>query len=517
MTPSEIGAARRLHPVSVLFMLASSIRSIAVPFVLVLFGSRGSDAILPLIPLVFLVPVSISTIVGYFRFTYTYGEDELIIRSGLLFRRERHIPYGRIQNIDATQNIAHAVFGVYVVALETGGGGETEATLKVLPEAALTEMRRRVFEGRRAPGQAPAAEGATVEGATLGEPAPPAHADVLLRLGLRDLAICGFVRGRGLLLLGAIVGFAFDFGVDDRVFESAEDPRRRGPIARAIRQGLESLSFNAGEILLALVVFALLVLVLRLLSVIYTIQKLYGFTLVDAGGELRMAYGTLTRVKATIPLRRIQTVTLREGPLHRFFGVSSVRADTAGADANVQMATGREWLAPIISRAELPALLARLLPGAGPDGDDWVRPHHRAARRATVRYAYLPAALFAFFAVWFRRPEPLLMLVPIVSAAYIVARFQMRRMAYRVDDERFVFRSGWIWRHVTIAPLAKVQAAGIVQTPFDRRHGTASLIVDTAGAAGAPHRLHVPYVDAAAASMTAAHLGRLAARAPLNW
>jgi len=149
MTPFDPGAPRRLHPVSVLFNLASVLKAIALPLVFVLFGSRSGEAIWAVLPALVLIPVAIAAAVGYLRFTYTYGDDELIIRSGIFVKRERHIPYARIQNIDATQNIAHALFGVYVVALETGGGGEAEATLKVLPEQALNEMRRHVFQNRR--------------------------------------------------------------------------------------------------------------------------------------------------------------------------------------------------------------------------------------------------------------------------------------------------------------------------------------------------------------------------------
>src|SRR5687768_7021755 len=132
---------------------------------------------------------------------------------------------------------------------------------------------------------------------------------------------------------------------------------------------------------------------LRVLSMIYTMQKLYGFTLAMAGGELRISYGLLTRVSATIPVRRIQTLTVREGPLHRLFGVCSVRADTAGGEAQTPAATGREWLAPIIERREVAAFLRRLMPEAELDAVAWEPPHPRALRRALVRPLLYVAAV----------------------------------------------------------------------------------------------------------------------------
>ena len=71
-----------------------------------------------------------------------------MIRSGILFRNERHVPYHRIQNLDAVQNVFHRALRVIEVRVDTGASKEPEATISVLPEAAFADMRRRVFAGR---------------------------------------------------------------------------------------------------------------------------------------------------------------------------------------------------------------------------------------------------------------------------------------------------------------------------------------------------------------------------------
>ena len=71
-----------------------------------------------------------------------------MIRTGLIFRNERHIPFSRIQNVDAIQNVFHRLFGVVEVRVETGGGKEEEAKLSVLPHAAFLDMRQHVFRER---------------------------------------------------------------------------------------------------------------------------------------------------------------------------------------------------------------------------------------------------------------------------------------------------------------------------------------------------------------------------------
>ena len=100
--------------------------------------------------LLFLVPATIVAITRYFSFRLRYEGTELVIRSGIFFRNERHVPYARIQNLDAVRNVAHRLLGVTEVRVETGGGQAPEATISVLHETVFEEMRRRIFEGRAA-------------------------------------------------------------------------------------------------------------------------------------------------------------------------------------------------------------------------------------------------------------------------------------------------------------------------------------------------------------------------------
>ena len=64
--------------------------------------------------------------------------------------------------------------------------------------------------------------------------------------------------------------------------------------------------------MLALVTFLLLT---RIFSVTWALIRLHDFRLTQQGDDLRAEYGLLTRVAATIPRRRIQTITIRESLL----------------------------------------------------------------------------------------------------------------------------------------------------------------------------------------------------------
>src|SRR5262245_53975121 len=114
--PSE----HRLHPSSILFALAGSLKAFVLPAVVLLLTTGRSDpgpsgpgwfsperwftrwmpgdfeiANWQFWILLFLIPATIAAVVNYLTFRIRYEGTELVIRSGVLFRNERHVPYGR--------------------------------------------------------------------------------------------------------------------------------------------------------------------------------------------------------------------------------------------------------------------------------------------------------------------------------------------------------------------------------------------------------------------------------------
>lgn len=507
MSPSEVsGPDHRLHASSLLFNLTGEVKAFLLPFAALLF-SGGSQVVFWLTVPAFVIGLAVA--VGrYLTFTYRYGESELIIRSGLFFKQERHIPYSRIQNIDARQNLFHRAFDVQVVVLETAAGGTPEAVISVLPDAAVTEMRRRIFAQPR------------VQAAdeTSSDVAREEQAETLLQLPLRELVIAGLVRGRGWIVIAAATGLLSELGILERYIDRVFDDEKA--VESVGRTVFGRASAVQAEVLLAVALvaatFLVLALLLRLLSVIATIERLYDFTLKHSGDELLMTYGLLTRVRGALPLRRIQTLTVREGPLHRWFGRSSLRADTAGGEIIPQAKGGREWLAPIATPPVVASLAARFMPGVDFTGVNWKPVHARAVRRIFVRML-MPIAALAAFLFWSRGFAGVPIVAVLLALAALHARRSVRYMRFAIAGDLVLYTSGWVWRHTTVAPLAKVQAVVVRQSPFDRRHQMARLVLDTAGAEGAPHRLDMRYLklqDAHALAEIAA--GRAAASA-FSW
>lgn len=501
--PSE----RRLHPLSFLFDLGGQIQQFLVPGLLLIVGAGSAGWDWEAWLMVLLIPSGSVAVIRSLTFRYRFDPSELVIRSGLIFRNERHLPYDRIQNIDAVQNIVHRLLGLVEVRIETGSGAEAEARMSVLPLSALEEMRDSISSRRQSIVPVAAASGVAVP-----------ERQSLLRLDPRELLLAGFIDSRGLVIVGAAFGLLWELGL----FDSAADLVFGGKVSGRgmIRQFVSGLAGRGmpspGQIALGVAAFGALVVLMRIMSMGWSLIRLYGFTLERAAEDLSTEFGLFTRVMTTIPLHRIQMLTIRRGPLHRLFGAASVRVDTAGGDGGEEGAAARESLAPIIRDRLLPPLLREALPDIEVDGVQWRPVDPRAFRRA-LRGALLFALVSSALCVVMLKGWTLALLLTLVVWGVVNTRLYVTHLGWAVTDRAVLFRSGWISNTVSVARFTKIQAVTLTASPFDRRWRMAQVSVDTAGAAGASHRIDIPYLEYDTARWLHARLSSEAARTAFRW
>ena len=530
----------RLHPSSILFGLASSLKAFLLPAVVLMFSTGRSSPESSSAPwgwgptdwmnrslpgdfeianwqfwlLLLLIPSTIVAVVRYLSFRLHYEGTELVIRSGIVFRNERHVPYARIQNLDAIRNVAHRLLGVTEVRIETGGGQTPEATISVLHETVFEEMRRRIFEGRTRAGQADVEHVEAPEPAAAAVESPP-----LLHLPLRELFLNGLLDNRGSVLVATMFGVLWEAGLMPSVWTQVSTGWfAPGMIRDTVRTVATGRFPPPGRIALIIVAIIVLLLFVRVLSMIWSAMRLYEFRLSRVGDDLRTEYGLLTRVTATIPLRRVQTMTIREAPLQRLAERMSVRVETAGghvAPGNMTKQP-REWLAPLIRREAVPALVREVLPGFELDALDWQPLHPRAFRRAVkpaVLVALLPGLPLVFWFGW----SGLIALPFTVAWLSVLTWMHVRHTQWAANEDAVALRSGWLWRQVIVVPAGKIQVVGCVESPFDRRAAMANVRVDTAGSLSPAHRISIPYIARETAAALYERLASQTAQTALRW
>ncbi len=511
--PSE----RRLHPASFLFAIAGQLRQILQFFIpgLILFFSTGATGNRWEGWLVIgIVPVGLAALVRSLSYRYTLSEDELIVRTGFIFRNVRHIPYRRIQNIEAIQNVAHRLLGVVEVRIETAAGAEDDAKMQVVPEEAYREIRDRVLAGRALPTPATDNDAATPVAAPIEPPST-----VVLQLPVHELLLSGLIDNRAAVVIAAALGVVWEFGLGDAILGMIFDEAvtSRGLARSAIRAwargawpGIWTIAFWAMAVGGAF-------LLVTGMSMVWAAVRLHGFVLRRTGDDLRAEYGFFTRVSTTIPLRRIQTLTVSEGPWYRLFDRATVRVETAGAESPERGGgKAKEPLAPILRRENLARFLAEVLPDVSPSPEKW-EPAAPGAFGRELRQGAIGAAIVALFLVYLLREWTVGLFAALLVLSVIHAKFFTATLGWATVDGAILFKRGWVRRRLTIARFSKMQIVGLHQSPFDRRTRMARVRVDTAGATSEANRIDIPYIQEQTASNLHSRLAVEAANTRFQW
>jgi len=482
----------RLHRSSLLFRLLPLVKAFLVPALLVFFVSSSGSWQLWL-PLAILPAL----LVEWYRLRtlrYRLMAEELVITTGRWFRGERHIPYTRIQNIDLVQGPLHRMLDVGEVRLETASGSGAEATLVVLSRSAERDLRDAVARGRYAAGVASSSTDASLaagaeqavgeldeHGEPIAPPAPAPQAPPMLALKFGELARIAVDPGRSLIPLGVLFGLAWEFDLFDRF-----DVRQR------IGDWVDAGGFGYGW-LDGLMVAVAAFLALTLFSLIGTTLMFYGFELRLVDDQFRIRRGLLTKVRATLPRRRIQLVSVHESLIHRWMGRIRVRVGTAGkGGSEAEDSQEESWLAPLVPKAELSGLLSKIEPRLAAEEPQW-RAFPRAAlhraRRQSIRVGVLLAlALVLAWRFTDELPDAALWIMPMpFGVLWWRAGFSHRHRAFALDGPRLALRDGWLTRRTSFLLMEKVQSVDVYHSFFDRRWRQASLYVDTAGGGSTGH------------------------------
>ena len=441
----------KLDPLSIPFRAGESVIRLAWILVFILIGSPalgGASGIGILVVLWFVVALAYQ-LVYYQRFEYELTDDTLDIASGVVSRRNREIPIGRVQNVDISRNVVQRALGIAQINLETAGGSSTEASLRYVDFEEAQRLQSELGRLKR---------GDTVEEGT--DPEPERE---LFAVTQKELVLLGIV-GIDLRLLSIVT-----------VFLSVVSP---------------SLRERFGDALLGLAVTAPLaaagiVAVAAVISGGLALANYYGFRLARRKDELLYERGLLQRFSGAIPLEKVQTLTVSENFLARRLGYGSLAVETAGyapGDGGSQSAV------PLADRTRV-FDLARSIESF--EEIDFDRPPKRARERYVVRYSALAVvAIAAAFAAdrytgltfaWY-------VTLALLPLAVLGAHLKWLNLGYDVQPEYILLREGFWTRTTTIVPYYRVQTVLDSQTVFQRRRRLASVVVDTAGSSGLTNR-----------------------------
>lgn len=408
------------------------------------------------------------------RMTYTVTSDAVVLRSGVLFRRERFSRLTRIQSVEITQPLLGRIFGFSALHVESAGGSGHDLTISYLTHSEASAVRNEVLARAAGlevgPDVGPNGSGgpapASVVSATSPRPPLPALPDAQAGERARGAAPPSGDRPRVLA----------PEAPERQVFEL--DPSRL----------LCSLLLHG--VFVALMVGVTAVVVLGLVTGSWEYVLPSGAGLLGAGAflwsrfasefafrvaispdGLRVRAGLLATTARTIPPDRIQSVTLAQGPLWRLTGWWRVRVSLASTVSSSESGKDSSALLPVGTSDEALAMVRLAIADLGEDELDVLREGMTGTGDAQG---------------WVPSPRRAVWVDPI---AY-------RRNAFRALRGSLALRRRRVFRELTLVPHARTQSLGIEQGPVDRMLNLVVFRPHTAG--GDTPRL--PHIDPAVAA-----------------
>jgi putative membrane protein len=410
----------------------------------------------------------VASLLYYLRFSWEITNSEINIYSGILFRKQVHIPFLRVQSIDYSAGIWERIAGIATLKIETAGGAANKGV--VIPALRLAEaeaLRAEIFTRKRnssAPGAAAvgmvgaanaaaagmlgaagaytAGVGAAAVGAAATGMVGAANAADAMIANIGDTL--GSERGvfAGNYTETTAIEFEYGLTAPELLLAAVSSDRNLvfllvifGFLVQ-VEQFLSSININVVDavssialrqslpVILAFVV-AIIVIAL-IVSVLATAVTYGGFKARRRGGRVEVERGLLARQYSGVAINRIQTLELHQGFIRRIFGYAQLRLrtiDAANASSQKQNANSLEAagiiIHPFIKISKVDALLAGLLPeyNSRPNTASLTKLPNVALRRAIIRGCVLPAAITLVVLVFME----LLVMLPLASANELLA------------------------------------------------------------------------------------------------
>lgn len=491
--PVFAGEPRRLHPLTLLLaVLRLGPRSLNIlPAVIALGVTGRSRLILPGIALFLVISLAFSWL-AWVRFSWTVDADDVTIASGVVSRKQRVIPFDRIQDVSIEQGLLARLFGLAKVGFETGSAGadENEAKLDAIALAdaeALREHIRTHRSGAVAPAIVAADQDTAVAKAV--PAAVPDEGRIVFAMDGKRLIVAG-------LFNFSLAIFAVLFGllsqVDDLLPFDPFDIDMYIDLSRSL--GLDDwviahqwLSFVGGGIAVLLLGMAT--------GIVRTVIRDYGFTLERTARGLRRRRGLTTRTDVTLPIARVQAATVATGFIRRIFGWFEVKLTSLAGDGKDEKDHG---VAPLAALDEVDSILAELeLDRAGFEDhravrQDWGQSHPVSVALAPVVTLGIAALLFVAIMLvpdaWLAEIDlpfdPRLIPLAPAAGAVLVLLFgwlDWRHRRWRFDGRLLHIAEGHLSRSHIILPARNIQSVDISIGPIARRVGAADVTLGVPG------------------------------------
>jgi putative membrane protein len=479
LKPPEPGGWRRTSPLAILFFLGKLLRDIVknawqsfAPIAALLIASSGNIVDrLKIGAIVVLILIIVASVLRYVFFRFRITEDSILIREGVIRKKQLDIKFDRIQGINTQQNIVYRYLDLVTVSFDTAGSSGDEGNLPAVPSAFAQALREQIG---RPLGPGPAVD--STENIAVSEP--------LLALDWRDMIRIGLSDKRVLLVMALLSPLLDRLGDEaDEAISSYVDSAKQG----AMQFGV------VGDVFLFIQIGIAVILLLALISVTAAFLRYHDFKLHLDGNTLRSRGGLLTRHEVSMDLGKIQTLRLQQGIILRAFRRFKMTARQARSSHRND--SSKNFTIPVVTEELATSLRRRFLfqEGRGlvqiPTSTHFQAISKYSMRMPALINVLLPLLVTAIaYSIEGDRETLLFLLWIPISILHIFKTWQ--HAGFHYTDDGLVRRSGTFGYRTVALLYRKVQRVTVSQSPLQRRKGLATLRVYMASGS-----VRVPFIE----------------------
>ncbi|WP_207492071.1 PH domain-containing protein [Aridibaculum aurantiacum] len=409
-------------------------------------------------------------LIRYFFYYFHVHNDNLVIRTGWIKKKTMSIPLKSMQAVHLEQNVWQQVFGVARVSFDSAGSEKVEAKIDALQMKKAEQLKQLLLS--HAAGEPTAVEQQEVVQA----PVYRLEAADLLKLSLSANHLEAF-----LILVALSLNLLDDL---KKAFEI---------------DGWQWMERVGGEMENNMTVaVTVLLLFAAFVSVAYssfrTVIKYFNFTLQSEHKKWKISFGLLNRQQRIIPHNKIQVYSWHTNWLRCKINFWMLDIKTIGTSAlkekqkvkipltNLDAAIG---LANVYQQA--PVLVPR--EGLMIEPDYWKRRTLLIALPVTLLLMLIGYLVFDWHGLW----------AGLLFFYFGYRNYQWyRNFRWYANDEGLQLYSGLWGRRYTLLCWRNVQQVKLLESPYQRKHGLASVQFKTAGG-----DVNLPFIKLEAAQQLA--------------
>ncbi|MFE5407640.1 PH domain-containing protein [Microbacterium sp. NPDC056569] len=362
--------------------------------------------------------------------TFRITDDDVEVRSGILFRTQRRAPLDRVQGVNLTRPMIARLLGMAKLEV-VGAGTDANVKLEYLSTANAEAVRAdilRLASGRRlamtagpaaatAPRQAGRVAslsqtvGREITGLIEGPEAPVAELESVVHIPLGRLVASHVLSTSTLGLLFAIVA-----------------------IVIGVSQGVTWLLFGFVPAIIGFGAYW-----------VRSIVRSLRYSIAPTPDGVRITFGLFTTITEIVPPGRVHAVEVTQGIFWRPAGWWTIRINRlTGRSATDSTTDQFTTVLPVGTASDVDRVLRLLQPSLPEDERALIVREGMHGPTESDPFTNTPKR------AWWIRP------------------FSFRRNGFRLTDDVLLMRRGVVWRKLVILPLARLQSFALHQGPLDR-------------------------------------------------